>query len=112
MSGLGLGLGLGWLRVTLCVCVSINRVRLPILLVVSLTGKMEISLSPFAPENLSRDVGSAVLSRVSPLILHTRAESGAYVRDSAPPSHSPLRFPSDSSCAIGLVPSLSVHATA
>ena len=35
---------------------SINRVRLPILLVVSRTGTMDISLSPFAPENLvSRD---------------------------------------------------------
>ena len=34
----------------------INRVRLPILLVVSRTGKTNISLSPFAPENLvSRD---------------------------------------------------------
>ena len=34
----------------------INRVRLPVLHVVSLTGKMNISLSAFAPENLvSRD---------------------------------------------------------
>ena len=34
----------------------VNRVRLPILLVVSRTGKMIISLFPFAPENLvSRD---------------------------------------------------------
>ena len=34
----------------------INRVRLPILLVVSWTEKMIVSLSPFAPENLvSRD---------------------------------------------------------
>ena len=30
----------------------INRVRSPILLVVSSTGKMKLSLSPFAPENL------------------------------------------------------------
>ena len=30
----------------------INRGRLPILLVVSVTGKMNICLSPFAPENL------------------------------------------------------------
>ena len=36
--------------------VRINRVRLPILLVVSWTGKLNISWSPFAPENLvSRD---------------------------------------------------------
>ena len=34
----------------------INRVRLPILLVVSLTGKMNTPLSPYVPENLvSRD---------------------------------------------------------
>ena len=34
----------------------INRIRLPILLVVSWTRKMNISVSPFAPENLaSRD---------------------------------------------------------
>ena len=31
----------------------INRVRLPILLVVRLTGKMNNSLSPFAPDNLA-----------------------------------------------------------
>ena len=43
----------------------INRVRLPILTMVSLTGNMNISLSPFAPENLvSRDgFGSPVLRR-------------------------------------------------
>ena len=36
--------------------VRINRVRSPILLVVSRAGKINISLSPFAPENLvSRD---------------------------------------------------------
>ena len=46
--------------------VRINRVRLPILLVVSRTGKINISLSPFAPENLvSRGTGSVVPSRVS-----------------------------------------------
>ena len=34
----------------------INRVRLPILLVISWTGKINVSLSPFAPEKLvSRD---------------------------------------------------------
>ena len=54
----------------------INRVRLPILLVVSRTGKLNISLSPFAPENLvSRDgFGSPVLRQ--PAHLHTQAESG------------------------------------
>ena len=47
----------------------INRVRLPILLVVSRAGKMNISLSPFAPENLvSRDGFGRVPSRVSLLV--------------------------------------------
>ena len=53
--------------VCMCVCtyvcmvitynrVWINRVRMPILLVVSSTGKMNIPLSPYVPENLvSRD---------------------------------------------------------
>ena len=42
--------------------VRINRVRLPTLLVVSWTGKINISLFPFAPEKLvSRDgFGSSV----------------------------------------------------
>ena len=77
----------------------INRVRLPILLVVSWTGKINISLSPFAPENLvSRDgFGSR-----QPAHLHTQAESVAYLRDSC-------RFPP---YAIGSVPSLSDHAIA
>ena len=42
----------------------INQVRLPILLVVSWTGKMNIPLSPFAPENLvSRDGYSRLVPR-------------------------------------------------
>ena len=45
-----------WDRGSMYVCmvirVCINRVRLPILLVVSWTGKMNIPLSPYAPENL------------------------------------------------------------
>ena len=58
------------------VCIAggrINRVRLSILLVVSCTGKMNISL-----ENLvSRDgLGSPVPRQ--PAHLHTQAESGAY----------------------------------
>ena len=48
--------------------VRINRVRLPILLVVRWTGKIGFSLSPFAPENLFRGTGSAVPSRVSLLV--------------------------------------------
>ena len=75
-----------------CVCmvthiarIRINRARLPILLlVVSWAWKMNISQSPFAPENLvSRDgFGSPVLHQ--PAHLHTQAESGAYLlRDSS-----------------------------
>ena len=59
----------------------IDRVRLPTLLVVSRTGKHNISLSAFAPENLvSRDgFGSPVPCQ--PAHLHTQAESGTYSRD-------------------------------
>ena len=61
----------------------INRVRLLILLVVSSTGKMNISLSPFAPENFgSRDGFGSPVPR-QPAHLHTQAESGAYLRDSS-----------------------------
>ena len=63
--------------------VRINRVRLPILLVVSRTGKMNIPLSPCVPENLvSRDGFSRPVPR-QPAHLHTQAESGAYLRDSS-----------------------------
>ena len=48
-----------WMDVRMVITYSrvlINRVRLPILLVVSCTGKMNIPLSPYVPENLvSRD---------------------------------------------------------
>ena len=54
-----------------------------------LTGKMRISLSPVAPENLG-ETDSAVPSRVSPLILRTQSESSAYSRDS---SRVPRRHP-------------------
>ena len=61
----------------------INRVRLPILLVVGWTGKMNISMPPFAPENLvSRDgSGSPVPRQLAHL--HSQAESGAFLRDSS-----------------------------
>ena len=49
--------------------VRINQIRLPILLFVSLTGKINSSLSPFALDNWPRDAGSAVVPfRVSLLI--------------------------------------------
>ena len=62
--------------------VRINRVRLPILLVVSRTRKMNISLSPFAPGNLvSWDGFGSHVPRQS-ASLHTQAESGPYLWDS------------------------------
>ena len=61
----------------------INRVRLPVLLVVSSTGKMNISLSACVPENLvTRDGFGSPVPR-QPALLHTQAESGAYSRDSS-----------------------------
>ena len=55
----------------------INRVRLPILLVVRWTGKMNIPLSPCVPENLVlRDGFSRPVPR-QPAHLHTQAESGS-----------------------------------
>ena len=72
----------------------INRVKFPILLVVSSTGKMNISLSPFAPENLvSRDGFGSPVPR-HPALLNTQAEYGAYLRDS---SRVPRRHPNTAS---------------
>ena len=89
----------------------INRVRLPILLVVSWTGKMNIPLSAFASENLaSRDSFGRPVPR-QPVHLHTQAESGAYSRDSSRFSRR-HRHIIPSTAIIGPVPSLSGHATA
>ena len=64
----------------------INRVRLPILLVVSWTGKVNIPLSAFVPENLvSRDGFGSPVPR-QPAHLHTQAESGAYITEYLPSS--------------------------
>ena len=62
----------------------IHRVRLSILLVVSRTGKINISLSTFfAPENLvSRDGFGTPVPR-QPAHLHTHVESGASIWDSS-----------------------------
>ena len=90
----------------------INRVRLPILLVVSRTRKYIISLSPFAPENLvSRDgFGSSVPRQ--PARLHPLAESGTYLRDSFQfPRRRPFIY-FKPPYAIGPVPSLSGHGIA
>ena len=56
---------------------------LPILLAVSWTGKIDISTSLLAPENLvTRDGFGSPVPR-QPAHLHTQAESGAYLRDSS-----------------------------
>ena len=88
----------------------INRVRLPILLVVSCTGKINIPLSPCVPEDLvSRDGFSRPVPR-QPAHLHTQAESGAYLRDSSRAlKRRPIMKPP---YAIGPAPSLSGHANA
>ena len=60
-----------------------NQVMLPILLVVSWTGKMNIPLSAFAPENLvSRDGFGSPVPR-QPTHLQNQAEPGAYLQDSS-----------------------------
>ena len=75
-----------------------------------LNRKMNIPLSPCVPENLvSRDGFSRPVPR-QPAHLHTRAESGAYLRDSSRvPRRRPFMKPP---YAIGSVPSLSGHAIA
>ena len=88
----------------------INQVRLPILFVVSWTGKINISLSAFAPENLvSLDgVGSPVPRQSAHL--RTQVESGAYLRDSSQvPRRSPYVY-FKPTYVIGSVPSFSGHA--
>ena len=91
----------------------INRVWLPILLVVSCSGKTEFPLCRRSRLRVwSRELGSAFPSRVSPLVVRPQAESGAYLWDSTPLSRFPLRFPLEPPCAIGLNPSSSGHATA
>ena len=73
---------------------------------------MSVPLSRTCLRIWSRETGSAVPSRVSLLILHTQAESGAYLRDS---SRVPRRRPfiyMKPPYAIGPVPSLSGYATA
>ena len=87
----------------------INRAWLRILLVVSWTGNMNPPCRVLRLRVWSCELGSVVPSRVSPLTLHTQAESDACLRDSTLPSPFPPWFPFEASCAIGLVPSLSGH---
>ena len=60
-----------------------NRVRLPILLVVSWKGKFNVSLSPFTPKNLVSLDGFGSPGPRQPAHLNTEAECGAYLRDSS-----------------------------
>ena len=63
-------------------------IRLSILHVVSWTGKMDISLSAFAPENLvSRDGFGSPVPRQKPDHLHIWAESGAFTYGIPPEFH-------------------------
>ena len=90
----------------------INRTRLPILLVVSWIGKMNISLSTFVPENLvSRDGFGKPVPR-QPAHLHAQGEYDAYLLDS---SRVPRRRPFiylKPPYAVGSVRTLSGHAIA
>ena len=73
---------------------------------------MNISLSPFAPENLvSRDGYGSPVPR-QPAHLHTQVESGAYLRDSSRFLRRRPFIYLKPSYAIGSVPSLSGHAIA
>ena len=90
----------------------INRARLPRLLVVRWTRKMNISLSAFAPQNLvSRDGFGSPVPR-QPAHLHTETESGAYLRDSSQVQRRRPFTYLKPPYAIGTVPSLSRHAIA
>ena len=90
----------------------INRVRLQILPMVSRTGKINISLSTFAPENLvSRDGFSRPVPH-QPAHLHTQAESGIYLQGFLPSSAAASFCLFKPPYAIGPVPSLSGHTIA
>ena len=93
--------------------VCINRVKLPTLHVVSSTGKNNISLSQFAPENLvSRDGFGSPVPR-QPAYLYTQeAECSASLWDfSRVPRRRPFIYLKPPG-AIESVPSLSGHAIA
>ena len=81
---------------------------MPILPVVSWTGKTNISPSPFAPENLVSWDGSGNLVPRQSAHLHTQAESGTHLRDSSRfPQRRPYIYLFKPPYAIGSVPSLS-----
>ena len=74
---------LTWAFMYVCMVITFGqcRVRLPILFVVSWTGKMNFPCPRPCLIIWSRETGSAVPSRASLPILHTQAESGAYSRE-------------------------------
>ena len=79
----------------------------------NITGKINLSLSAFAPENLvSRDGVDSPVPR-QPAHLHTQAESGAYLRDSSrvPRRRRPFIYLKPP-YTIGSAPSLPDHAIA
>ena len=90
----------------------INRVKLPILFVVSLRGKINISLSLFAPENLVPRDGFGSTSPCQPAHLHAQAESGADSRNSSRLPRRPPFIYFKPPYAIRSVLSLSGHAIA
>ena len=90
----------------------INRVRLPILHVVNSTGKIDISLSAFAPEILvSREGFGSPVPR-QPAHLHTQAEFGGYLRYSSRVPRRRSFIYLETPSAIGSVPSSSGHVIA
>ena len=90
----------------------INRARLTILLVVSGTGRMNVSLSAFAPENLVSRDGFGSPGPRQPAHLHTQAESGAYLPYSSRVPRRRSFIHLKPPYAIRSVPSLSGHAIA
>ena len=91
----------------------INQVRLPILLVVSRTGKMDIFLSAFAPENLvSRDGCSSPVPRASPCPSPYSGEIGCLLTGFLPSSAAASIELFKPLYAIGSLPSLSGHVIA
>ena len=73
---------------------------------------MDISLSPFAPENLVSRDGFGRPVPPQPAYLHTQAEYGAYLRDSPRVPRRRLFIYLKPPYALGPIPSLSGHAIA
>ena len=85
----------------------INRVSLPILLVVSWTGKINISLSPFAPENLASQDG---FGRPASACSFSTLRLNLVLTQGIPPDFRGGVYLFKPPYAIGSVPSLPGHA--